>query len=109
MDDRGLLEDTLVCFVTEFGRTPKLNKAQGRDHWTGAYSIVMAGAGVPGGQIIGSSDRHGGYVTDRAYTPDDYAATVYRKLGMHLEKPLHTADNRPIFLAANGNPIREVF
>ncbi len=109
MDQRGLLDETLVCFVTEFGRTPKLNKAQGRDHWTGAYSIAMAGAGVPGGQVIGASDRHGGYVTDRAYTPDDYAATVYRKLGMDLEKPLHSADNRPIFLAANGTPIREVF
>ena len=109
MDARGLLEETLVCFVTEFGRTPKINKYQGRDHWTGAYSIVMAGAGTPGGQVIGASDRQGGYVTDRAYTPDDYAATIYRKLGMDLEMPLHTPDNRPIFLAANGEPIREVF
>jgi hypothetical protein len=109
MDDRGLLDDTLVCFVTEFGRTPKLNKAQGRDHWTGAYSIVMAGAGVPGGQIIGASDRQGGYVTQSAYTPDDYAATVYRKLGLNLEKPLRAPDGRPILLAAHGNPIREVF
>ena len=109
MDDRGLLEDTLVCFVTEFGRTPKLNKAQGRDHWTGAYSIAMAGAGTPGGQVIGASDRFGGYVTDNAYTPEDYAATVYKKLGLDLEKPIYTTDNRPIFLAANGTPIREVF
>jgi hypothetical protein len=59
--------------------------------------------------VIGASDRHGGYVTDRAYTPDDYAATLYRKLGMDLNEPLRTADNRPIFLAANGEPIREVF
>ena len=109
MDERGLLDETLVCFVTEFGRTPKLNKHQGRDHWTGAYSIVMAGAGVPGGQVIGASDRHGGYVTEQAYTPDDYAATVYKKLGMDLDAPLHTADNRPIFLAAKGKPISEVF
>jgi len=109
MDQRGLLEDTLVCFVTEFGRTPKLNKAQGRDHWTNAYSIAMAGAGVPGGQVVGASDRHGGYVTDRPYTPNDYAATVYRKLGMDLRKPLRSIDNRPIFLAAEGEPIREVF
>ncbi|MFT7642033.1 MAG: hypothetical protein ACI9G1_003790, partial [Pirellulaceae bacterium] len=108
MDDRGLLDDTLVCFVTEFGRTPKINKAQGRDHWTGAYSIAMAGAGVPGGQVIGASDRHGGYVTENAYTPNDYAATVYRKLGMDLDKPLRTADDRPIFLAADGTPIKEV-
>lgn len=109
LDERGLLEETLVCFVTEFGRTPKINKAQGRDHWTGAYSIVMAGAGTPGGQVIGASDPQGGYVTDRAYTPDDYAATIYQKLGMDLEQPLSTADNRPIFLAAKGKPIEEVF
>ncbi len=109
MDDRGLLEDTLVCFVTEFGRTPKLNKAQGRDHWSGAYSIVMAGAGVPGGQVIGSSDRQGAFVTEQRYTPDDYAATVYRKLGLNLKKTLRAPDGRPILLAAKGTPIKEVF
>ena len=109
MDERGLLDDTLVCFVTEFGRTPKLNKAQGRDHWSRAYSIVMAGAGVPGGQIIGASDRQGAFVTERPYTPDDYAATVYKNLGLNLDKPLHTPAGRPILLAASGNPIREVF
>ena len=109
MDERGLLDDTLVCFVTEFGRTPKLNKAQGRDHWSRAYSIVMAGAGVPGGQIIGASDRQGAFVTERPYTPDDYAATVYKKLGLNLDKTLQTPDGRPILLAASGNPIREVF
>ncbi|QDU98390.1 DUF1501 domain-containing protein [Lignipirellula cremea] len=109
MDDRGMLEETLVCFVTEFGRTPKINKFQGRDHWTGAYSIVMAGAGTPGGQVIGASDRQGGYVEERACTPDDYAATIYRKLGLNLDEPLYTRENRPIFLAANGKPIPEVF
>ena len=109
MDARGLLEETLVCFVTEFGRTPKLNKAQGRDHWSKAYSIVMAGAGVPGGQVIGASDRQGAFVTERPYTPDDYAATVYKKLGLNLDKTLKAPDGRPILLAANGNPIREVF
>ncbi len=60
-------------------------------------------------EIGGGCDSRGTYVTDRAYTPDDYAATVYRKLGMSLEKPLHTADNRPVFLAGKGKPIREVF
>jgi len=109
MDQRGLLEETLVCFVTEFGRTPKLNKAQGRDHWSKAYSIVMAGAGVPGGQVIGASDRQGAFVTERPYTPDDYAATVYKKLGLNLDKTLRAPDGRPILLAAHGNPIREVF
>ena len=59
MADRGLLEETLVCFVTEFGRTPKINERQGRDHWVHAFSMVFAGAGVPGGQIVGETDPNG--------------------------------------------------
>ena len=106
MDQRGLLADTLVCFVTEFGRTPRLNKTKGRDHWPNAYSIVFAGAGVPGGQIIGETDSEGGYVTERPYTPEDYAATVYEFLGIDREKPLFTPDGRPIFLAKKGEVIR---
>ncbi len=69
LDQRGLLAETLVCFVTEFGRTPRLNKFQGRDHWTNAYSIVLAGAGVPGGQIIGQTDDEGGHVLDARTLP----------------------------------------
>ena len=106
MDQRGLLHDTLVCFVTEFGRTPRLNKTKGRDHWPNAYSIAFAGAGVPGGQIIGETDNEGGYVTEKPYTPEDYAATVYEFLGIDREKPLFTPDGRPIFLAKKGEVIR---
>lgn len=109
MHQRGLLEETLVCFVTEFGRTPKINKFQGRDHWTAAYSIAFAGAGVPGGQIIGLSDKEGGYVADNPQTPEDYAATLFEKLGIDRGKPLYTPANRPIFIAADGNPIGELF
>lgn len=109
LDERGLLDETLVCFITEFGRTPRMNFFQGRDHWVHGYSIVMAGAGVPGGQVIGSTDREGGYVQDRPYTPDDYAATIYEKLGIDRSRPLQTNSNRPIFLAHQGTPIAEVF
>lgn len=109
MDERGLLEDTLVAFVSEFGRTPRLNRFQGRDHWVNAYSIALAGAGVPGGQILGSSDRDGGYVTSRPTTPDDYAATIYEKLGLDRSKPIYTPSNRPVFLAHDGTAIEEVF
>jgi len=108
MDQRGLLKETLVCFVTEFGRTPRLNKTKGRDHWANAYSIAFAGAGIPGGQIIGETDSEGGYVTERPYTPEDYAATVYEFLGIDREKPLHTPDGRPIFLAKKGEVIKEL-
>ncbi len=108
LDMRGLLAETLVCFVTEFGRTPRLNRFQGRDHWTNAYSIVLAGAGVPGGQVIGVSDEEGGNVLDAPYTPENYAATVYEKLGIDRNKPLYTATNRPVFFAHGAEPIAGV-
>jgi len=108
LDERGLLEETLVCFVTEFGRTPRLNKFQGRDHWTNAYSMVFAGAGVRGGQVVGKTDRDGGYVLERPVTPDDYATTVYQKLGVNPDQPLYTRDKRPIFFAHSGKPIAEL-
>lgn len=105
MDQRGLLADTLLCFVTEFGRTPRLNKFEGRDHWTKAYSMVFAGAGVRGGQVVGRTDRDGGYVTDGAVTPEDYAATVYAKLGLDRDRPLYTSSNRPVYIGHAGTPI----
>ena len=107
---RGLLEETLVCFVTEFGRTPKINERKGRYHWTHAFSFAFAGAGVPGGQVIGSTDKDGGYITSsEAYTLDDYAATVYEKLGIDRAKPIETPDGRPIYLAKEGHPIPGLF
>ena len=109
LDTRGLLDETLVCFVTEFGRTPRLNKFAGRDHWTNAYSIAFAGAGIPGGQIIGETDKDGGYVISQAYTPEDYATTVYEKLGLDRTQPLYTATNRPVYFGHLGHPIRELF
>lgn len=108
LEELGLLEETLVCFVSEFGRTPRLNRFQGRDHWTHAYSAVFAGAGVPGGQVIGQSDRDGGYVTSEAHTPEDYAATIYEKLGIDRGLPLYTSTNRPVYFGHLGEPIREL-
>lgn len=109
MHERGLLEETLVCFITEMGRTPRLNKWQGRDHWSRAMSIAFAGAGVPGGQVIGATDREGGDVLERRYTPYDYAETVYRKLGIHTDQRLRMPDGRPVDFTEGGTPIRELF
>jgi len=110
MHQRGLLDETLVCFVTEFGRTPKMNERQGRDHWTHAFSFAFAGAGVPGGQVVGSTDRDGGYITSpMTYTLEDYAATIYEKLGIDRSQPIHTPVGRPIYLSARGKPIPELF
>ncbi|MBI5760145.1 MAG: DUF1501 domain-containing protein [Planctomycetales bacterium] len=109
MDQRGLLQDTLVCFITEMGRTPRINKWQGRDHWASAMSIAFAGAGVPGGQVIGSTDKEAGYVVSSRYTPCDYAETIYHKLGIDTHQRLHLPDGRPIDFTESGEPIRELF
>ncbi len=110
MADRGLLQETLVCFVTEFGRTPRVNDRKGRDHWTHAFSFAFAGAGVPGGQVVGETDREGGYiVSPRAYTLEDYAASIYEKLGIDRFDPMHTPGGRPIYPSKDGQPIPELF
>lgn len=105
LDERGLLAETLVCWVTEFGRTPRINKHQGRDHWPHAYSMVFAGAGVRGGQVIGATDADGGYVATQGFTPEDYAATVYEKLGINRDLPLYTPTKRPVYFGHLGEPI----
>ena len=110
LDRRGLLADTLVCFVSEFGRTPKINDRQGRDHWTHAFSFAFSGAGVPGGQVVGATDKDGGYIaSSMAYTIEDYAATIYEKVGVDRSKPLHTPSGRPVPIALRGKPIPELF
>ncbi len=108
MDQRGLLAETLVCFITEFGRTPRLNAFQGRDHWEHAYSIVFAGAGTPGGRVIGKTDPDGGYVIDSPHTPEEYASTIYEKLGIDRDQPLYTSTNRPVLFGHAGEPIAGV-
>src|SRR5205807_1205091 len=78
---RGLLDQTLVVWLSEFGRTPRINGQAGRDHWGRVFSIALAGAGVRGGQVIGASDRHGSEPADRPVTPGDFAATLFHALG----------------------------
>jgi hypothetical protein len=109
MQTRGLLDETLVCFISEIGRTPRVNKWGGRDHWGRAMSIAFAGAGVPGGTIIGATDKEGGDVTDARYTPYDYAETIYHKLGIDTHARLKKADGRPINFTDDGRPIKELF
>jgi hypothetical protein len=108
LEERGLLDETLVCLVTEFGRTPKLNKHQGRDHWPDAYSIVFAGAGIAGGQVIGETDRQGAYVQANPHAPEDYAATIYDFLGIDRDQPVYTPERRPMFLAHKGKCIFDI-
>jgi uncharacterized protein (DUF1501 family) len=106
LDVRGLLDTTLVVWLTDFGRTPKINAAAGRDHWATAGSIMMAGAGVPGGHVLGRTDDEGGRPTHDEYRTEDIGATVYSKLGIPLDLITHTPDGRPVQLN-EGRPIRE--
>ena len=99
LSDRGMLDETLVLVMTDFGRTPKINSTGGRDHWPNCFSIVMAGGGVQGGQVIGESDALGEFVKDRPITPGDLSATIYSLLGIDPAHELHTPEGRPIRVA----------
>jgi uncharacterized protein (DUF1501 family) len=109
LQDRGLLDNTLVVLSTEFGRTPRINSMAGRDHWPNAFSIVLAGGGVRGGRVIGSTDKIGGSVADRPVTPGDMAATVLKTLGIDPNTIVHTPLGRPVELAGGGKPVTELF
>ena len=91
LHDRGLLDETLVVAVGEFGRTPKINAAQGRDHWGACQSALLAGGGIRGGQVYGASDAHAAYVKDNPVSPEDLLATIYHALGLSRRR----GDPRP--------------
>ncbi|MEO1999052.1 MAG: DUF1501 domain-containing protein [Planctomycetaceae bacterium] len=107
LEDRGLLDETLVVWNSEFGRTPKINGNAGRDHWGPCNSVVMAGGGVPGGQVFGASDAAAAYPTRDKVTQDDIAATMYHLLGFEPETPVHDRLGRP-FPVALGQPIHRL-
>ena len=108
LQQRGLLDSTLVLALSEFGRTPHINHSAGRDHWPGVFSIAVAGAGIAPGQVIGSSDAQGGAPKDRPISIEDLGATVYRKLGIDIHKEYHS-NGRPVKMNDGGTPIRELF
>ena len=103
LQDRGLLDETLIVVMGEFGRTPKLNPQGGRDHWPRVFSIALAGGGIRGGQVIGSSDRTAESPHDRPITPGDLTRTIYRLLGIDPDLLVHTSDGRPVRLAPEAS------
>ncbi|MDB4638043.1 MAG: DUF1501 domain-containing protein [Planctomycetaceae bacterium] len=98
LEERGLLDTTLVCWFTDFGRTPNINSATGRDHWASAGFAIMAGAGIPGGSVLGATDEEGGQVVQNEYLSEDLGATIFRKLGLPSDLHVHAPDGRPVRL-----------
>lgn len=110
LSQRGLLDSTLVTGLAEFGRTPKVNPAGGRDHWPQCFTVSFAGGGVQGGRVIGASDPIGGVPADRPTTPGEVIATIMHSLGLDLDRHLPGPGSRPFPLVDIGNgPIRELF
>lgn len=108
LEERGLLESTLVVWVGEFGRTPRISSNGGRDHWPQCYCAVLAGGGAKKGFVYGSSDKIGAYATVGQARPEDLAATMFEALGIDPETEIRDKLNRPLPIA-RGKPIRELF
>lgn len=108
LDDRGLLDTTLVVVMGEFGRTPTINPAGGRDHWGSVFSVALAGAGVPGGAVIGASDERGALPADRPVRPPDLAATIFRMLGIPPDLEIRDPLDRPLSLVTGGRALGEI-
>lgn len=109
LEQRGLLDETLVLVLSEHGRTPKLNssKGGGRDHWSQAYTVLLAGGGISRGKVIGKTDRIGGTVVDRPVSPKDILATAYYLLGFDLETTLRDRIGRPVPLLPTGSVLHD--
>jgi uncharacterized protein (DUF1501 family) len=111
LGERGMLDDTLVIAMGEFGRTPTLGtqgSTDGRNHWPHVMSMCLAGGGMRHGQVIGSSTRDGGEISDRAVTPADLAATIYHHMGVPLNTTYEDHQGRPNFIINGGAPLKEL-
>ena len=108
LKDRGLLDSTMIVWMGEFGRTPKVNALAGRDHWPKTGCVLMAGGGVPAGKLIGNTDKEGGLPVDRKISPMDLCATMYRKLGVDYDQLYIAPGDRPIRVLEGGEPIEDL-
>jgi hypothetical protein len=108
LQSRGLLDETLVVAMGEFGRSPKINAAGGRDHWGSCFTVVLAGAGMSGGQIVGASDRLGAFPSSRPVHPPDLAATLFHFLGVDPAAEFVDPIGRPRRVTDNGQPLKEL-
>jgi uncharacterized protein (DUF1501 family) len=105
LKERGLLETTLVIWMGEFGRTPNINRVGGRDHYARAWSTLLVGGGIRGGQVIGKTDREGAAVVERPIAARDFLATVCRILGIDGTKQIQTPTGRPVRIIESGEKV----
>jgi hypothetical protein len=108
LDDRGLLDETLVLAMGEMGRTPRINKTLGRDHWGSAQSVLLAGGGVRGGQVYGATDPQAAFVKDKPVRPEDLLATVYHALAIDPSAEVHDREGKP-YAITEGKPLTALF
>lgn len=108
MDERGMLERTMVIVCSEFGRTPMVNAGAGRDHWPRVFSVVMAGGGLKQGYVHGASDALAAEPAIDPVSPEDLAATIYRQLGVNYKKELMAPGDRPLDIVDGGSPVSEI-
>ena len=108
LDQRGLLESTLVCLASEFGRTPKINANSGRDHWPKVFSTLMAGGGIKGGLVYGKSDATASEPEEDAVSVEDWASTIYNRIGIVPDKELMAPGDRPIEIVDGGKIIEKL-
>jgi hypothetical protein len=105
---RGLLDETLVVAMGEMGRTPKINKDVGRDHWGAAQSVLLAGGGIRGGQVYGATDKHAAYVKENPVRPEDLLATIYHAMGISPDAEIQDREGRPLRIT-DGSPVLGLF
>ena len=106
--ERRLLDETLIVVMGEFGRTPRFNSTGGRDHWPNCFSVMLAGGGIRGGQVVGASDRIGAYPTTNPVTPQELTATIYDLMGIDPHTTIYDLQRRPLPLA-EGEPLRSMY
>ena len=106
--DRGLLDSTLVIITGEFGRTPRVNKNAGRDHWGPAFTVALGGGGIPGGRVVGRTDARAERPASDPYGPEDLSATMFHLMGIDPKEEFHTPEGRPVAIVNGGRVIREL-
>ncbi len=108
LSERGMLDRTLVVVTGEFGRTPRINRNAGRDHWGPAFTVALGGGGIQGGRAIGASDARAERPTRDPHGPENLAATIYHLMGIDISEEFHTAEGRPVPIVSNGRVMREL-